>query len=173
MKYLAIILLAFASTACASTPWEGYLDYPISSNAAQVDAMTYSTPLRGGYDSDDLQILRLQIQAGDTEAFQLGYRLYVRADGGLAEELGDILAKTIRVNPRFFLEQVSALKLQCSALHWVLNVPGPEYVDRPAAQAYEIRMRIKAFRGVTDKTLAKVREQCLDEIDAPRVAPAG
>ena len=172
MKYLAIVLSVFASTACASTPWEDYLDYPISSKAAQVDAISYSTPLQGGYVSDDLQILRLQIQAGDAKAFQLGYRLYAKSDAHLAEELGGMLAKSIRVNPRFFLEQVSALKLQCSALHWVLNTPGLEYVDRPAAQAYEIQMRIKALKGVTDKALSNLRDQCLDEIDAPRVTPA-
>lgn len=168
MKLLALALFMASLSASAKTSWEKYLDEPTTVNASRVSKMAYSTPIAGGYDAHDLEILRLQVLAADAQAFRLGYRLYKQADGGLAEDLGVILAGTIRSHPEFVLRQVAALKESCSSFEWVLNTPGLEYVDRPRAVAYELQMRQNALKSVRTSSLIGVRNQCLAQL---RVTP--
>ena len=82
----------------------------------------------------------------------------------MAEDLGTVLARTIRAHPEFFLRQLVVLGVSCSSVRWVLNVPGLEYVDRPNAKRYEIRMRRNALSGVRRPDLAVIRDQCLKEL---------
>lgn len=81
----------------------------------------------------------------------------------IAEDLGALLARTIRAHPQFFLRQVMSLNIPCSKLAWVLNVSGLEYADHPDAQHYEIQMRKKVLIGVQTRELSGVRDQCLKE----------
>lgn len=164
MKLLAFTLFIASLHASAKTSWEKYLDEPTTANASRVLEIAYSTPMPGGYDAHDLQILRLQILAADAQAFRLGYRLYRQADGGLAEDLGVILAGTIRSHPEFFLRQVEAIKESCFSFEWILNSPGLEYVDRPLAVAYELRERQHALESVRTSSLVDLRNQCLAQL---------
>jgi hypothetical protein len=164
MKYLVLLAVLISCNAAAATPWERYLDEPSPLNASRVRSISYSTPVQGDYDSGDLDILKLQVLGGDPQAFRLAYRLYKLSDGGLAEELGEILASSIRPNPKFFLQQVAVLQVQCSTFG--VNVAGSEYVDRDKAQAYELKMRRLALASVKDKSLAKVRQDCLAQLES-------
>ena len=160
---IAIIAVAVvASSADGSTPWEHYLDAPTSTNAALVMAIEYSPEAHERrLSAEDLQILQNQILAQDHEAFRLALRLYHAADGGNGEVLGEMLARTIRGHPGFFLAEVAFTAEPCSEFSWILNTPGLEYVDRFEAQAYEISMRKAALRSVRTKVLRRVREECL------------
>ncbi len=155
-------MLFWLHTACAETEWEKYLANPTPQQAARVNKVEASDKNEAGGD-DELQILQNQVLAQDGQAFRLAYRLYQSADGGLAEDLGALLARSIRVHPQFFLKQVVLLNIPCSKISWVLNVPGPEYTDRPRARLYEIEMRKKALRGVKTKELSGIRDQCIQE----------
>ena len=159
MKYLALLAVLISCNAVAETPWERYLDEPSPFNASMVRSISYSTPVQGNYNSDDLEILHLQVLGADPQAFRLAYRLYKLSDGGLAEELGAILASSVRPNPKFFLQQVAALHVQCSAFN--VNVAGLEYVDRNKAQAYELKMRHLALTSVKERSLIRARQDCL------------
>lgn len=162
MKYIAFLVASsWATNVLAATAWENYLDLPTPANAALVQTIEYSAPVMGGYDAGDLDILEAQIRAADAQAFRLAYRLYTKADGGLAEELGVMLGRVVRVHPAFFLAQVSALKVQCEKFKWPLNASGLEYVDRIEAQVYEINQRREALKSVTDENLISIRDQCI------------
>ncbi len=155
-------MLFWLHSACAETEWEKYLANPTPQQAARVNKVEASDKSDVGGDYE-LQILQNQVLAQDSQAFRLAYRLYQSSDGGLAEDLGALLARTIRAQPQFFLQQVQLLNVPCSKLKWVLNVPGLEYTDRPKAKHYEIEMRKEALRNVTASELAEVRDQCLKE----------
>jgi hypothetical protein len=159
MKLPAILLVFLAPSAWATTPWENYLAEPTPYNASQVKAIGYSHPVQGGYDATDLEILKVQVVAADQAAFRLAYRLYKQSDGGLAEDLGAILADSIRPNPGFFLRQVAALKQPCNRFN--VDVPGLEYADRPRAYAYELKMRTMAIASVQNPQLRAARSDCL------------
>ena len=155
-----IIVLFWLPTAWAETEWEKYLAKPTPEQAERVNTIEYTDP---GNKHDGLRILQNQVLAQDSQAFRLAYRLYQSADVAESEELGALLARTIRVHPQFFLRQIMSLNIPCSKVAWILNVPGLEYVDRPNAQHYEIEMRKKALRGVESSGLSEVRDQCLKE----------
>jgi len=167
MRSIALLLWIWAISALAATPWEVYLELPTPENAARVRAIEYTAPVEGGYNADDLRLLESQVRAADSQAFRLAYRLYIKSDGGLAEELGVMLGQVTRAHPTFFLKQVSALKIECSSLKWALNSPGIEYVDRLSAQTYEITQRRKALESVKAKNLATVRDHCLKQFERP------
>ena len=162
--FCGLLLLFWLHSACAETEWEKYLANPTPQQAARVTKVEASDKGDAGGD-DELQILQNQVLAQDSQAFRLAYRLYQSSDGGLAEDLGALLARTIRPHPQFFLQQVQLLNVPCSKLRWFLNMPGLEYTDRPNAKHYEIEMRKVALRSVTTSELAEVRDQCLKEFD--------
>jgi len=157
-----LLLFLFFHSAFAETAWEKYLENPTPKQAALVNKVEASDQGNAGGDSE-LQILQNQVLAQDSEAFQLAYRLYKSSDGGLAEDLGALLARTIRAHPQFFLQQIALLKVPCTKLAWVLNTPGLEYTDRPNAKNYEMNMRKKALRGVQTRELADIRDLCIKE----------
>ena len=164
MKNLACALVFFASSANAATPWEDYLDEPTSANAALVTDISYSAAVAGGYYAHDLAILNIQVLAADPQAFRLAFRLYEKSDGGLAEELGAILAGVIRANPEFFLRQVKVLDRRCSDFQWIVNTAGLVYVDRPKARAYEIEKRKFALQSIADSSLFRLRDECASQL---------
>src|SRR5258708_4737521 len=156
------IAAACASAARGATPWEEYLDLPTPANAARITAIEYSPGSRPGQlSSGDLKILENQVFAQDAESFRLVVRLLLLANGSEAEDLGVLLGHSVRTHPDFFLRQVAALNIPCRQLSWPLAAPGLEYVDRPAASAYEITMRRKALLSVRSKSLRRVRDDCL------------
>ena len=159
--FVALCVFAYSHFACAETEWEKYLAYPTSQQAVHVNKIEHSFAKDEAGGDQELQILQNQVLAQDAQAFRLAYRLYQSADGGLAEDLGALLARTIRVNPLFFLRQVATLNVPCSKIAWVLNTPGLEYTDLPSASHYEIQMRRKALNGVKVKELSVLRDQCL------------
>jgi hypothetical protein len=161
-----LVLLPFSSSALAQTAWERYLDEPNAGNAGLVTTLAYSQPREGGYDAGDLEILKLQVLAGDPSAYALAFRLRSQADGGLAEDLGAILASAIRPHPEFFLRQVAALDASCAGFD--IDVAGLEYVDRPGAQAYELHARVAAIAAIGDPSLQTVRANCLARLGRDR-----
>lgn len=155
-------MIFWVHSACAETEWGKYLAKPTPQQAARVNKVEASGKRNAG-GHYELQILQNQVMAQDSQAFRLAYRLYQTSDGGLAEDLGALLARTIRAQPQFFLQQIQLLNVPCSKLKWVLNMPGLEYTDRADAQHYEIEMRKKALRSVTTSELVDVRDHCLKE----------
>jgi hypothetical protein len=155
-----IIILFWVPTAWAETAWEKYLAKPTPEQAERVNKIEYADP---GNKHDGLQILQNQVLAQDSQAFRLAYRLYQSPDAAESEELGALLARTIRVHPQFFLRQIMSLNIPCSKVAWILNTPGLEYVDRPNARHYEIEMRKKALSSIEASGLSEVRDQCLKE----------
>jgi hypothetical protein len=161
---IAALTYLTIGTALAETPWETYLSLPTAGNASRVSAIKYSPgaiPSGYGYLASDLDILKIQVLAGDREAFRLTYRLILKSDGGPLGELIAILAHSIRPNPEFFLREMATLKPHPQGLKSILLMPGLEYVDRRNAQDYEIEMRRKALASVKNEDLRSIRDQCL------------
>ena len=157
-------ILLSSENAIAKTRWETYLSLPTPQNASMVTAIEYTPgviPEKSGYWVPDLAILRNQVLDGDAEAFRLSYRLFEKADGGLAEDLAVILSYTIRAHPEFFLRELSALQPSDRNLESILLMLGTEYTDRLEAQRYEMRMRIGALESVKIKSLQIFRNRCL------------
>lgn len=141
-----------------------YLSNPTSKQASLVTLIAYTPgviPEGYGYWAPDLDILRNQVQGGDSEAFRLTYRLIQKADGSLLEELIVILSHTVRVRPEFFLRELCGLKPSLGTLRSILLMPGLEYTDRPGAQRYELEMRAKAIEAVKTAKLKSFRDRCL------------
>ena len=161
---LVFMVLVSATAAADQTKWEAYLALPSPENASRVAGIEYSPgaiPAGAGYLGTDLEILRLQVVAGDSEAFRLTYRLRAKADGGLLEGLTAILAQAIRPQAEMFLREMTSLGPSPSVLESVLMMSGLEYVDRPAAQKYEITMREKAITMVQNPQVRLIQEQCI------------
>ncbi|MEW6401335.1 MAG: hypothetical protein AB1649_06010 [Chloroflexota bacterium] len=159
------LVLLVAGTALGKTFWEAYLSLPTPQNASVVTKIEYTPgaiPKEYGYWKPDLDILRNQILGGDSEAFRLAYRLLQKADGGLAEDLTVILSNTIRARPEFFLKELSALRPSTGSLEDILLMSGTEYTDRPEAEQYEMKMRIKALESIETKILKHFRDRCLE-----------
>jgi len=167
MKILIYVLFLTVLTACPAlgmTTWEAYLSNPTPELVSKVSRIEYSKDSnteKGGYYAPDLDILRNQVLAGDSEAFRLAYRLLEKTDGGLLEELTVILSHTIRARPEFFLRELSALQPNTSVLKSILLMPGLEYTDRTEARQYELKMRAKALETVQTISLKPFRDMCL------------
>jgi len=162
---LATILFVLATpfAAIAATPWESYLAHPTPKAAGDVHEITYS-PSANGMARDnalDLQVLALQVYAGDVEALRLTLRLASRSDGGLLEDLYAIAGHSIRAHPHIFLKSMVDEKLTQESIKWIVNMAGLEYVDRPDARRYELQQRAAALASVRDKRLSFVRAACL------------
>jgi|SRR5208283_2074934 len=158
------LALPTVGIALGETLWEAYLSFPTPRNASVVSRIEYTTgaiPEGYGYLKPDLDILRNQVLAGDSEAFRLTYRLLQKADGALAEDLTVILSDTIRARPEFFLKELSALRPNTDSLEGILLMSGTEYTDRPEAERYERKMRTKALEAIKSKTLKHFRDRCL------------
>jgi len=166
----AFIICSVTAITLAETPWEAYLAFPTPENASRVNRIEYTPGAiseKYGYWALDLGILRNQVLGGDREAFRLAYRLRQNADGGLLEELTMVLSRVIRTRPDFFLEEMSTLRPDRTALEVILLMPGLEYVDRLEARRYEILMRRKALAAVSHKSLRAFRDTCLEIMKEP------
>jgi len=164
------ILIDVANLARAEeTAWEVYLNYPSSENASQVTSIQSSrgaSPSSGIGSSSELVILRLQIVAGDRQAFRMALRLASIADGGVLEDLYGLLATAIRPQPKMFLEEIEKMQVSTRVLESVLSMSGPEYVDRFEAQKYELKMRRVALQSITQKHLKSTQKKSMQILDA-------
>ena len=136
--YRSLLILGLIGlNVAADTAWETYQLLPAPENAMVVESIEYTSGTEGaklGYLFRDLDLLRIQVVAGDKEAFRLTYRLTAQADGALLEYLYIILGRAIRTQPRMFLAEVSSLGLSDRTLESVLYFRGETFVDRYAAQ---------------------------------------
>ena len=166
---VCFLVACLAMTARAQTPWERYLALPTPGNAQAVQTLAY----RDSVDNvdrllDDLDLLRDQVDAGDTAAVRLAFRLVPQADGVYGETLGTMLGRLVRTRPALFLRELARAERRTGdrAPHrevgcGLAQVTGPEYVDREEAGRYEARQRIAALRTVSTPSLRKVRDECL------------
>jgi hypothetical protein len=167
MKILFSVLFLTIFTACPAlcmTTWETYLSNPTPELASKVSKVEYSKDSetgKQGYYAPDLEILRNQVLAGDSEAFRLVYRLLEKTDGGLLEDLTVIISHTIRARPDFFLKELSIQQPNTNVLKSILLMPGLEYTDRIEAQQYELKMRAKALEQVKTISLKSFRDKCV------------
>lgn len=166
MRTLRLLLtIGFVSTpSLAETDWERYVSLPSTVHAAAVSAITYTAGTEGasrGYLLSDLDVLRIQVVAGDKEAFRLAYRLAEQSDGALSEDFHIILGKAIRPQPRMFLLVTAELEPSDRELNYMLNNFGETFVDRLAAHDYEKEMRRQALLSITDEDLVEIRNRCV------------
>lgn len=169
-KSFLVLLFFFIAGTCASakTPWESYLTLPIPERASNVDGIEYSQ--EGNSENSrgreyDLRILQNEVFACDRESFRLTYRLINNADDGLREKLIAILGHIIRTHPEFFLKEMSILNPDPDVLKTILTTPGLEYSDRNYARRYELYMRRMALTDVSNLSLRKFRDTCLELIE--------
>src|SRR5450759_5850586 len=110
MKLLGgLLLFLLLPSAWAETEWEKYLANPTSEQAARVNKIEATDEGTKSGGDNELQILQNQVLAQDSQAFRLAYRLYQSANVAESEDLGALLARTIRVHPQFFLRQIMSL----------------------------------------------------------------
>ena len=167
MKIFFSILLTLTifDSAYAETKWESYLAYPNSKNASDVQNLEYTPGTIGannGYWEPDLLILQNQVLGGDGESFKLAYRLMIKADGALREELTTILGRSIRAQPYLFLKEISIIYPTDRTLRSILLMTGEEYVDRPDAKRYEIEKRREAIQSVKDSDTEDLKLKCVN-----------
>ncbi|MEM1438279.1 MAG: hypothetical protein AAF680_00240 [Pseudomonadota bacterium] len=148
------------STADGFTPWETYVGEPSPANARQVERISFSNADEDDYWSG-LLVLRIQVFAGDADAFKLTLRLLKQSDGALLEDLAQISGLSIRVQPRQFLVGVAAEELPKRLLETIRNAAGEEYVDKPKARLYEMQMRRETLESIGDPSLQTIRDLCL------------
>jgi hypothetical protein len=169
---LTPLLLLLAAPLAAQTPWEAYVEYPTPQNAAKVQAATYSDSLtetdsaRSAHADrleHDLDLLEVQVEAGDREAIRLAFRLFPELGGEYAERLDEMVGRLIRINPVVFLQET----LRATGGKWCLGMnDGDPYVDRPRASEYERLRRIEALKSVTNSELRLVRDKCIAALGA-------
>ena len=165
----ALVLLSclISNPAHADTPWERYYRLPSAENAAQVSKLSYSSgtiPAGWGYDARHLDVLSVQVVAGDAEALRLALRFLPQADGGLLEDLEELIGRSIRPHPELFLAEV-ARSTASGTLESILRMAGLVYTDLERAHYYELEMRRRAIAAVVDPSLAQERERCLSILD--------
>ena len=100
--------------------------------------------------------------SADREAVRLALRLLPQSDGHTTETLCTMLGRLIRVDPSLFLAEVGAHSPVDDLLGCVVGNLGPAYVDRPAAQIYETRERIRALESArVESSPHDVRSRCI------------
>ncbi len=173
--------LTLAASASAQTPWEAYLALPSPANARRVERASYSDSAAAlGQLEQDLEVVAVQMQAGDRDAVRLAFRLLPGADGDFAETLEIMLGRLIRIHPALFLEEVrrqqQTLPRFDARLNGMLTNTGSPYVDREQADAYEMRRRMDALRSVRAPALGAIRDRCIAvlqrELAAAQARPA-
>jgi hypothetical protein len=163
--------LLSATEVSAQTPWEEYVNLPRPENALKVQSASYSDS-SGGPDRlfEDLELLDVQIAAGDREAIRLALRLTSESDGHYAETLGIMLGRLVRINPQLFLEEFQSQRDKIARSEGVLASAlgnyGMAYVDRLQAKEYETERRIHALKRVTDPDLRPLRDRCVNILEA-------
>jgi len=161
MKYLALLTFFISNFVLASNDWENYLNLPTPENAASVISPPINEQIEGGLD-----ILEIQILAGDLEALKLAFRLkkWVHLSAATSEGLSIIIGRTIRGFPQNFLTAIKSSPYFEYCMD--VDVYGFEYVDRINAQLYENRQRIKSIASVNVIELTEIKQVCLSRLRA-------
>ncbi len=92
-----------------------------------------------------MDILALQVYAGDRESLRLAIRLRRKSDGAVLENLDAIIGHAIRAHPQLFLEEIKSAKISACGIEGIVLDAGLEYCDRPKANQYELEMRFRAY----------------------------
>ncbi len=155
-----------------------YIEYPSTNNARLFLLFLPELPLGRNIDTDrfnrlfayvfnNLEVLARQVSVGDRDAVKLGFRLYDFSDGLFTMRLDCIMGDLVRSHPQLFLEELGSApnaqelkKLGYPLCESSLSFGG----KREMAHRYELEMRIKALRSVTDNALADLRDTCIKEI---------
>jgi hypothetical protein len=165
---LAFVALAMSVIASAKTPWEEFITLPTPEHAGAVNAMVLSgTPNEDqAFTTNErgLMILDAQVRAFDKEAVELSFRLLKIADGHYGEMLSESLGGLIRPNPKMFLQHFARHQKSVVRLDALVGNFGVNYIDSLEAQRYEVEMRIKALKSVSDPKLRAARELCIAEL---------
>lgn len=105
------------------------------------------------------------VEAGNPAAVKAVFAL--STDGAAAEAQDIVLGKLISKHPRLFLKELQQSQFaNCKAcLAGLLGNFGPDFVDRPAAQERALKKRRYALSGVRVKSLAKLRNACIAELN--------
>lgn len=101
---------------------------------------------------------------GKREAIRALVKELPESDGALAEAIAINLGKSIRKQPRIFLEELQRANL-ASRVDDVVGTLGPAFVDQYAAQVKELQLRRKALVSVKDPALAPLLGTCLAALD--------
>ena len=159
MKYLALVILLISVSTKASNSWENYLNLPTPQNASLVNSVTNSSKIES-----ELDILEIQIIAGDLQAINLALRIseWFKQSAAVSERLSVIIGRSIRSFPKKYL---TALNLSANSNQCLdINSNGLEYVDRIQAQMYETEQRLKAILSVNDTELTLIKNTCADKL---------
>jgi hypothetical protein len=169
---LSVAALLLSTGVSAQTPWERYLSRPTPEGAKQVLSASYRDSSSADPDRlfNDLELLAVQVAAGDREAVRLAFRLYSEADGAYAETLDILLGRIVRIHPTLFLEELQRQRAQVrpraprtfdGVVSGILGNLGKEYVDRTRAQVYETERRIASLQSVSNPGLRQSRDHCV------------
>jgi hypothetical protein len=160
-------------TAGDMSAWEAYIRNPTPDNAAHVKAISYGAE-NGRFEQQerDLMMLEVQVLSRDPAAVRLAFRLRLQADGHFGEMLDIMLGRLIRIDAPLFLREGKRAEAAIRRLDSLVGNFGPEYVDRPQAQAYEAAQRIAALRKVSDAGLKPVRDKCIASLEKSGRKPA-
>ncbi|NQZ24683.1 MAG: hypothetical protein HRT53_21925 [Colwellia sp.] len=161
MKYLALLTFFISNLVVASDAWKNYLNLPTPENAALVILSPGSDQIEEGLD-----ILEIQVFAGDLEAIKLAFRLkkWMNLSAAISEGLSVIVGRSIRSFPEKFLIAIKSSSYLKSCMD--VDVYGFEYVDRLNAQLYENTQRLKSILSVNVGELSEIKKECLSRLNA-------
>jgi hypothetical protein len=159
---IALVLPGSLYAAGSMTAWEEYLQKPTPERAARIRAISYSAAaVRAEQQEMDLMLLEVQVLARDMEAVRLALRLRPAVDGHFAEMIDIMLGRLIRIDAALFLREVGRAGAADHRLDSLVGDFGQEYVDRGEAYAYEAAKRSAALSQVKERSLKKLRDQCI------------
>ena len=134
----------------------------------------------------NFSILEKNIQEGEPNAVDVGFRLINIADGAAAEDLFHDLGKILDKDPRLFLHKLAEHQGKTEPtvfdlLDSILNpVAGWEVPDEDMSKYNELfknrlENRIKALESIDDEKVKPIRDKCLSILraDMPKKEPSG
>jgi hypothetical protein len=156
------------------TAFQKFVEYPSSENASHVILLLPEKHIEYRnspeeektilyiFDAENFGMLDRQVISRNREAVRLAFRLHSIADGAFTEELNIMLGTLIRIDPKLFLEELNLANPVDNLWNDLLGNFGPEFVDRFKAQSLEIKLRIHSLKSVTEPSLIKIRDKCIN-----------
>jgi len=167
------LIKAYYDSDKLNSAWEKYKTDPSEENALTVYNLL---PEKGVVQKEDsnlelnedifqnLNIVENQIIQEQPNSIKLAFRLFSISDGAFSEVLYMIIGKLIRINPELFLTELKEHFHLVSLIHLLSNY-GPEYWDDINKMTNETEKRIDALKGVSNRELLILRDQCIEELD--------
>ena len=168
--YIVLISLAQAdSWTILERCWDNYLAQPTHENAVKVYQQLPNEILKKNFLGERLidkmyeswPHLSKKIVAGNTDAVQIGFKLYAVVDGAFKEEVGADLGKLITLNTTLFLQQLKKHRQLVQNLEGIVCNYGEAYVDKKDLQIEEKDTRMRLLVNVNDPDLEDVKSECL------------